>query len=115
MVLSFESLYFVPLLPLIGAALLGLFGSRMDKGLVATIALGSVLGSFVIVCIGTWHLSFSGHPFQPATWTSRGGTIALEDHLWTWIEAGRYRIDLTLGLDALSSTLMLVVTGVGFL
>ena len=39
----------------------------------------------------------------------------LEYELWTWMDVGRYNVGLTLGLDQLSSVLILVVTGVGFL
>jgi NADH-quinone oxidoreductase subunit L len=98
---AFDKLYLVPLLPLIGAALLGLFGSRMSKSLVNVIALSSVFGSFAIICIGTYTIVLKGAP--------------LEDFLWSWMRVGRFDIDLTLGLDRLSATLMLVVTGVGFL
>ena len=99
--LSFPTLALIPLLPLIGAALLGLFGSRMDKSLVSTIALGTVLGAFTITVIATFTLATKGMP--------------LEAQLWNWMSVGRYRFDVTFGLDALSATLMLVVTGVGFL
>jgi len=97
----FSTLYLIPLLPLIGAALLGLFGRRLDRDLAVMIALSSVLGSFLVTGIATYTI-FTKH-------------VALENHLWTWIDVGRYRFDLTFGLDQLSAALLLVVTGVGFL
>jgi NADH-quinone oxidoreductase subunit L len=99
--LSFHALFLIPLLPLIGAAINGWFGSKLDRGLVTLLALSTVLGSFLITCIASYTLWSRGAP--------------LEDALWTWIHADRFNFDLTLGLDSLSATLMLVVTGVGFL
>jgi NADH-quinone oxidoreductase subunit L len=99
---TYQTLYLIPLLPLIGAALLGIFGSRMAKDLVTTIALSSVLGAFAVVCLATAFLL--------------RGTVPLENVLSSgWIAVGRWRFDLAFGLDWLSATLMLVVTGVGFL
>jgi NADH-quinone oxidoreductase subunit L len=98
---EFSALYLIPLLPLCGAALLGLFGRRLDKDLATVIALSSVLGSFLITCVATYTIVTRGMP--------------LENVLWTWMEVGRYRVDLTFGLDQLSAALLLVVTGVGFL
>jgi NADH-quinone oxidoreductase subunit L len=40
---------------------------------------------------------------------------ALRDHVYTWIVAGPFRAEAALRLDALSATMALVVTGVGFL
>ncbi|MCC7386114.1 MAG: NADH-quinone oxidoreductase subunit L [Deltaproteobacteria bacterium] len=98
---EFDTLYLIPFLPLLGAAIVGLFGSRMDRGLVTTVALASVFGSFLVTCVATY------------TIVTRGA--ALENVLWVWMDLGRYRIDLAFGLDRLSATLLLVVTGVGFL
>ena len=98
---EFDTLFLIPLLPLCGAALLGLFGKRLDKELATIIALAAVFGAFAVTCI--------------ATYTVFTRDSAVQNFLWTWIQSGRIRIDLTLGLDRLSATLMLVVTGVGFL
>src|ERR1700704_5394978 len=37
------------------------------------------------------------------------------DHLWTWIQVGRFRADFGLAMDRLSGTYTLFVTFVGFL
>jgi NADH-quinone oxidoreductase subunit L len=99
---TYQTLYLIPLLPLLGAALLGIFGSRMPKGLVTTIALSSVLSAFAVVCLATIYLLRQDVPLENVISTG-------------WIAVGRFRFDLALGLDWLSATLMLVVTGVGFL
>src|SRR5262245_38670283 len=99
---TYQTLYLIPLLPLLGAALLGIFGSRMPKDLVTTIALSTVLGAFAVVCLATAFLLRSDVPLENVLSTG-------------WIAVGRWRFDFTFGLDWLSATLMLVVTGVGFL
>ncbi|MEQ1892270.1 MAG: NADH-quinone oxidoreductase subunit L [Planctomycetota bacterium] len=42
-------------------------------------------------------------------------TTALESSVWHWIQAGDFDIELSLVLDRLSSVMVLVITGVGFL
>jgi NADH-quinone oxidoreductase subunit L len=98
---TYETLYLIPLLPLLGAAVLGLIGRRLDKSLVATIALSAVGGAFLICVAATFAVVRHGAP--------------LEHVLWEWIAVGRYSVDLAFGFDQLTATLMLVVTGVGFL
>ncbi len=98
---SYLTLYLIPLLPLIGATVLALFGAKLERKMVTAIALSSVFGAFIVTCISTWVFIKAGQP--------------LESWLWKWIAVGRYRFDMVLGLDHLSAALMLVVTGVGFL
>ncbi len=97
----FDSLLLIPILPLTSAAILALFGSGMSRALVNVFALGSVLGSFLITCAATWGFSRAGVP--------------LEATFWSWMDVGRYDIALTFGFDQLTASLLLVVTGVGFL
>jgi NADH-quinone oxidoreductase subunit L len=97
----FDSLLFIPVLPLLSAAILALFGARMSRPVVNVFALGSVGAAFLVTCAAVWGFYRAGMP--------------LEATFWSWIEIGRYQIDLTLGLDQLAAALLLVVTGVGFL
>jgi len=97
----FESLLFIPTLPLLSAAILAVFGARMSRPLVHVFALGSVLASFLVTCASVWGFHRAGVP--------------LEATFWSWMDIGRYRIELALGLDQLGIALLLVVTGVGFL
>ncbi|MGF1511250.1 MAG: NADH-quinone oxidoreductase subunit L [Myxococcota bacterium] len=97
----FPSLLLIPVLPLTGAVILAFFGARMSRRTVHTTALGSVLGAFVITVLATWMHQRVGAP--------------LEATFWTWMAVGRYSIDLSLGFDGLTTSLLLVVTGVGFL
>ncbi|MEE2900777.1 MAG: NADH-quinone oxidoreductase subunit L [Myxococcota bacterium] len=99
--LDYDGLHLIPLFPLLGAATLGLIGRRLDHEKVNLIALSAVFASFIVCCLATYKVAVSGS--------------ALQQELYTWISVGRYEVDLTFGFDALTATLMLVVTGVGFL
>jgi len=98
---TFDSLLLIPVLPLVSAAVLAFFGARMSRPLVNVFALGSVLASFLVTCASVWGFHRAGVP--------------LEATFWSWMEIGRFSIDLKLGLDELAAALLLVVTGVGFL
>jgi NADH-quinone oxidoreductase subunit L len=98
---EFDTLYLVPLLPLLGASILALLGRRMDKDLVSIIALGAVLTSFLVTVVATYTLVTKGTP--------------LSNSVWTWIDVGRFTIEFAFGFDQLTAALLLVVTGVGFL
>jgi NADH-quinone oxidoreductase subunit L len=98
----FSPLLLIPLLPLLGAATLTFFGYRMSRMAVHMVALGACFGAFAISATSAFVFV-------------KGGQVPLEYELWTWMAVGRYSFPLTLGLDQLSATLMLVVTGVGFL
>jgi NADH-quinone oxidoreductase subunit L len=97
----YDSLLLIPVLPLVSAALLALFGPRLPREVVNVSALGSVLASFVITCLAVVAFHDVGAP--------------LEATYWRWMTIGRYSIDLSLGFDQLTASLLLVVTGVGFL
>src|SRR2546427_846558 len=95
------TLWLIPVLPLIGAALNGLFGKRLTRQAVASTA-----------------LAFSGAAFGLALFVAaRFSTLELP-HVETvaqWIRAGNFRADFAFYLDQLSLVMLLVVTGVGFL
>src|SRR5438552_1374977 len=95
------NLWLIPVLPLIGAALKGLFGKRLTRHAVVTVA-----------------LAFSGTAFGLALFVAvRFSTLELP-HVETvaqWIRAGNFRADFAFYLDQLSLVMLLVVTGVGFL
>lgn len=99
--IDYHGLHLIPLFPLLGAATLGLIGRRLDHEKVNLIALSAVFASFIVCCLATYKVVVSGS--------------ALQQELYTWISVGRYEVDLTFGFDQLTATLMLVVTGVGFL
>ena len=97
-------LHYIPLLPLLGAAVCGLAGKWLPKSWLYAVALASVLLSCLIGFV-----AFS------AVAEARATDAALHETVYTWFSAGRLTVDLGLSLDRLSGTLVLVITGVGFL
>ncbi|MBI2681634.1 MAG: NADH-quinone oxidoreductase subunit L [Acidobacteriales bacterium] len=95
------NLWLIPLLPLAGAALNGLFGARFPKRMVTAIA---------------W--IFPGLAFLQALWiTSKFSGLGLpyiESH-GAWVQISSFTVDFGFYLDQLSLVMLLVVTGVGFL
>jgi NADH-quinone oxidoreductase subunit L len=97
-------LHLIFLLPLLGAAVNGLLGQWLPKATLYAIALLVVLLSF---CIGLFAW------FQIAG--LEGDAAQLRQIVFTWFSVGSLKVDLGLTFDRLSGTLVLVVTGVGFL
>jgi NADH-quinone oxidoreductase subunit L len=94
-------LWLIPVLPLVGAAINGLFGKRFSRQTVSAIALG-----------------FCGTAFAMALWiVSQYSSLTLPhvERLASWIRAGDFQADFAFYLDQLSLVMLLVVTGVGFL
>ena len=91
--------------PLAGAALNWFVGRRLrNEKLIGLIACGAVGISTVVA----FYLAFkSGGALQTTTPTF--------DHLWTWIQVGKFRADFGLAMDRLSGTYALFITFVGFL
>jgi NADH-quinone oxidoreductase subunit L len=97
------ALRLIPLMPLLGAAYLMLFGRKISREWVSIIASGAIGASAIV--------SFDAYfAHLPSV-----GDGALTDVLWTWMQAGDLKIDLAFRLDALSGLLCLIVTFIGFL
>ncbi|MES2593495.1 MAG: NADH-quinone oxidoreductase subunit L [Bacteroidota bacterium] len=94
--------YLVPLLPLIGFLIIGLFGKKLSKGLVSVVGCGSVLGAFA-VSLGIF--------FELTGKVEKSVTI----DLFSWITAGKLSIPFSFLVDPLSSLFLLIITGIGFL
>ncbi len=94
----------VPLLPLAGAALLGLRGRGRSHAEVNLVGLGSA-GLSLGAAIGSAVLFFR-LPLSEIPW---------KFDYFTWLKAGGFQVQASLYLDQLSLLMMLVVTGVGFL
>jgi len=98
------NLWLIPILPLVGAAINGIFGKRFPRNLVSTIALVFPGAAFAYAL---WVVSqFAGLPQSQ---------IPHIERLFPWIQAGSLQVDYGFYLDQLSLTMMLIVTGVGFL
>jgi NADH-quinone oxidoreductase subunit L len=94
-------LWLIPLFPLIGFLINGLFGKRISKQLVGVIAVGSVMISFLYVIA----LLFQLWPL----------TTTYAEHNFTWIQSGFLQVGFDLSVDRLTAVMLLVVTGVGLL
>ncbi len=96
--------WLVLVLPLLGAAVNGLWGKRFPPRVIGWISCGAIFVSFLVTC-SAW-IQLLGAPEGESEITLR---------LFTWIESGRFSADFALLLDPLSLLMMMVVTGVGFL
>jgi NADH-quinone oxidoreductase subunit L len=99
-------LHLIPLLPLIGAAFALLVGKRLGKDATMLVCVGVVFGSFLLALRAVMMLH---HDITP------GGSLVDTFFDAPWIAAGDLNISAGLMLDRLSSVLVLVVTGIGFL
>jgi len=89
--------------PLIGAAILGLFGKRMSERVIgwiacATVAISSILAFYIF--------------FRNMSALEHGERHY--EYLFTWINVGSFRADASLMLDSLSAIYILFITLVGF-
>ncbi|MGB8261500.1 MAG: NADH-quinone oxidoreductase subunit L [Terracidiphilus sp.] len=100
-------LWLIPLLPFAGFLFNGTLGRRLPKALVTTVALLAPLASFAAVLSNT--IGFFG-PMPAPSFSPLTETCPVP-----WIQAGALHIDFSFVLDQLSLTMLLVVTGVGFL
>ena len=98
-----ENLWIILLLPLLGSAVNGLFGSKWPNKAVNWVALGSTGLSFVCA-------------LEAVREFVAGGEQAFRKEFVGWMSAGSdFRIGLDLQFDQLTVVMVLVVTGVGFL
>jgi NADH-quinone oxidoreductase subunit L len=102
MVIDTALLRWIVALPALGVLFHVFVGPRTTAG-VKLVGPGIVAAAFALVIAAALRL-----PALPAG-------AALHDHVYTWIVAGPFRAEAGLRLDALSATMALVVTGVGFL
>ncbi|GFO67395.1 NADH-quinone oxidoreductase subunit L [Geomonas limicola] len=101
----FDLVWLIPLCPLIGSVINGLFGKKIkNETVIGGIAAGSVLCSFFVACgILMQLLSLPGEERH------------FEKTIFTWIQSGQFKADIGFLIDPLSCVMLMVVTGVGFL
>jgi len=97
-----EYLWIIPLLPLVGSAINGLFGEKWPNKIVNWVALSSTGLSFA--CALEAVREFFG-----------SGQALFRKEFFTWIAAGNFRAGFDLQMDQLTVVMVLVVTGVGWL
>jgi NADH-quinone oxidoreductase subunit L len=98
-------LWLIPLLPFAGFLVNGILGGKLPRWLVTTIGLIAPLCSFALVVNASRGLL----GIAPAT------SLPYVETPWHWINAGIVHVNFSFALDQLSTVMLLVVTGVGFL
>jgi NADH-quinone oxidoreductase subunit L len=97
-------LWLVVALPFASATILALFGSKLDRSIVAFLGAGSIgLAAVVSMLIG---FSFLSSPPPGNAYTQ---------HLWTWMSTGGFQPEIAFYLDPVSLLMLLVITFVSFL
>lgn len=97
-----EFVYLVPLFPLIGFIINGLFWKTMPKKGAGILASAAMLASFVVsLCIF----------FEVKAGPEASGVV----HLFDFIKIGSVHIPFAFQVDALSCLFLLIITGIGFL
>jgi NADH-quinone oxidoreductase subunit L len=97
-------LWLIVALPFASALVLALFGSRLSRGAVAAVGVGSIGFSALITILVA--VSFLSAPPAGNSYTQV---------LWTWINVAGFKPEIAFYLDPLSLVMVLVVTFVGFL
>ncbi len=91
----------VPILPLLGFAIIALTGRKLPQGVASSVACGSVFVSFCFSLFLFIKLLNGAAPFQVI--------------LFDWISVGNFNASIGFLIDPLSSLMLLIITGVGFL
>ena len=95
-------IWVIPILPLLGFCIIGLLNKHLPKALVSFIACSTILASFII-SMGVF-LSLLNAENTSITVT-----------LFDWINAGSLHLSFSFLVDPLSSLMLLIITGIGFL
>ncbi|MBM3796181.1 MAG: NADH-quinone oxidoreductase subunit L [Acidobacteria bacterium] len=96
-----QQLWLIPLFPLIGFLINGLFGRKLPKSAISLVAVGTVVASFL------WVLKTLS-AIMPLE------TPHIETYA-TWIQSGFVNIPFEFAVDRLTAVMLLVVTGIGSL
>ncbi len=94
-------LWLIPIFPLLGFLINGLFGRRMPKAMINLFAIGSVGLSLAwavktLLALGPLETKYI-------------------EHYFTWIQSGPLQINVDFAVDRLTAVMLMVVTGVGTL
>ncbi|MFZ9847323.1 MAG: NADH-quinone oxidoreductase subunit L [Flavobacteriales bacterium] len=92
----------IPVLPLIGFLINGLFGKKLSKSLVGLIGSTAIFAAFVCVLITFANFVSGGMEVQYVT-------------AFEWFKIGNTTLSISFQIDQLSLIMMTLVTGVGFL
>ncbi|MFD2864610.1 NADH-quinone oxidoreductase subunit L [Mucilaginibacter antarcticus] len=94
-------IWLIPLLPLAGFVINGLGRNTLSKGVIGTIGSLLVLVSFGLSVAAFFEVKSTGQ--------------AINADLFTWFQVGGLKVQFAFLVDQLSSIMLLIITGVGFL
>ncbi len=97
-------IFLIPLFPLVGFLINGLFGKRLGKGVVSFIGC-TALGFSFLTALFIWKDLLALEPEHRL----------MTQTLWQWMAVGSLNVEFGFLIDPLSMVMILVVTGVGFL
>ena len=97
-----DYIWLLPTLPLLGFLILILTAGNLPKRAVAIVGAGSIGLSFLVALIIALRFLGSGEEY-------------LVKEAWVWIAVGGFDASFNFYLDGLSLTMMLIITGIGFL
>lgn len=101
-----ELLWLIPLIPFLGFVLNGLGRHSFPKPVIGLLGSVAVFIPFVLSIF-----LFS------QVWAAReaGEAVAIQQHLFDWFSVGSFQVGLSFLVDPLSATMLLIITGIGFL
>jgi NADH-quinone oxidoreductase subunit L len=97
---AYDLLRWIPLIPLLAAAFNLFWGRALGRKTAGALACAAVSASFVLAFYVFWQLPADG---------------LFRDLVYTWIDSGSFKVNLSFQVDALSAVMLLIVTGIGFL
>ncbi len=101
----FDNVWLIPLLPLIGFLVNGLFGKKIkNEAVIGGIGTLAIFGSFLVSC-GILIQMIGTSPEHRV----------FEKVIFPWIHSGNFKADMAFLVDPLSVVMIMVVTGVGSL
>ncbi len=97
--MEYFPLIWIPLVPLLGAAVLGILGNRLGRANINLIACSAIFTALAVSAFAVARVA-------------GGATLGQS---FAWFQAGIINVRWGFTVDRLSATLLLVITGIGFL
>ena len=118
--LFLDNIYFIPLFPALGAALMFFFGRKLQKATVSAVCVGSVVLAFLWSCGAVLQYTNSAsandhRPYEKILYTWLGSDTGHLNFVKSDGTEAPFQADAGFLLDPLSSIWLLFVTGVGML
>jgi NADH-quinone oxidoreductase subunit L len=101
-----EFIWMLPLIPLLGFLMIGLLRKSAPKPLISIIGCGTILISFLLSC-GIFKEVYDAR--------QAGGDGIIYQEVFNWFTVGTFNFNISFLVDPLSSIMLLIITGVGFL